>query len=98
MRYAKSVFRGEIALEQVTDTPMYRYYPENEPELEKVDLNLYRTFVLHNFSDGYIWVKYDVAYVDSSGYEFSGSRNITARWKIQRENGEWKVIDIEERP
>lgn len=98
MRYAKSVFRGEIALEQVTDTPMYRYYPENEPELEKVDLNLYRTFVLHNFSDGYIWVKYDVAYIDSSGYEFSGSRNITARWKIQRENGEWKVVDIEENP
>lgn len=99
MRYAKEVFRGEIALEEVVDSPMYRhYYPKNEPELYKVDLNLYRTFVLHNFSDGYIGVKYDVAHIDSSGYEFSGSRNVSARWKIHRENGVWKVVEIEEDP
>ena len=99
MRYAKSVFRGEIALEEVVDSPMYmRYYPRNEPELDKVDLNLYRIFVLHDFSDGYIWIKYDVAYIDSSGYEFSGSRNVPARWKIHKENGEWKVVEIKESP
>lgn len=99
MRYAKSVFRGEIALEEVVDSPMYmRYYPRNEPELDKVDLNLYRTFVLHDFSDGYIWIKYDVARIDSSGYEFSGSRNVSSRWKIHKENGEWKVVEIKEAP
>lgn len=99
MRYAKAVFRGEIALEEVADSPLYRhYYPKNEPDLDKVDLNLYRTFVLHNFSDGYIWIKYDVAYIDSSGYEFSGSRNVPARWKIHKENGEWKVVEIKESP
>ncbi len=96
MRYAKSVFRGEIALEEVVDSPMWRYYPKNEPELDKVDLNIYRTFVLHNFSDGYIWIKYDVAYIDSSGYEFSGSRNRSPRWKIHKENGEWKVVEIKQ--
>ena len=98
MRYAKSVFRGEIALEEVADSPMYRYHPKNDPRLDKVDLNLYRTFVLHNFFDGYIWIKYDVAHIDSSGDEFRGSRNIPARWKIHRENGGWKVIEIEEDP
>lgn len=99
MRYAKLVFRGEIAVEEVVDSPMYmRYYPKNKPELDKVDLNLHRTFVLHNFSDGYIWIKYDVAYIDSSGYEFSGSRNVPARWKIHKENGEWKVVEIKEAP
>jgi len=98
MRYAKAVFHGEIASEKLVDSPMYRYYPDNEPELDKVDLNLYRTFVLHNFSDGYIWIKYDVAYMNSSGHEFSGSRNIPARWKIHKENGEWKVIEIKEAP
>ena len=96
MRYAKAVFRGEIALEEVVDSPMWRYYPKNEPELDKVDLNIYRTFVLHNFSDGYIWIKYDVARIDSSGYEFSGSRNRSARWKIHKENGEWKVVEIKQ--
>lgn len=99
MRYAKAVFRGEIALEEVVDSPMYRhYYPKNEPELDKVDLSIHRVFVLHNFSDGYIWVKYDVAHIDSSGYEYRGSRDILSRWKIHKENGEWKVVDIEEGP
>lgn len=40
MRYAKSVFRGEISSEEITDTPLYtRYYPKN-PETVKVDLSL----------------------------------------------------------
>ena len=99
MRYAKAVFRGEIALEEVLDSPMYRhYYPKNEPELDKVDLNIYRLFVWHNFSDGYIWVKYDEELMDSSGNILSGSWNVVSRWKIHKENGEWKVVEIKEAP
>ena len=99
MKYAKEVFSGEAALEKVIDSPLYiHYYPKNEPELYKVDLKLHRTFVFHNFSDGYIWIKYDVAHIDKSGYEFSGSRNISARWKIHKENGKWKVVEVKEDP
>ncbi len=97
MRYAKSVFRGEISVEDVIDTPLYRYY-RDEPEIAKVDVSLKRLFVVHSFKDGYIWVKYDVARMDYSGYEVSGSRDIISRWKIHKENGEWKVVDIKEAP
>lgn len=97
MRYAKSVFRGEISSEEVVGTPLYRYYPK-DPEVVKVDLNLKRIFVSHNFKDGYIWVKYDEEQLDSSGNIVSGSWRIISRWKIHKENGEWKVVDIKEHP
>lgn len=97
MRYAKSVFRGEISSEEVVGTPLYRYYPK-DPEVVKVDLNLKRIFVSHNFKDGYIWVKYDEEQLDSYGNIVSGSWDIISRWKIHKENGEWKVVDIKEHP
>lgn len=97
MRYAKSVFRGEISSEEVVGTPLYRYYPK-DPEVVKVDLNLKRIFVSHNFKDGYIWVKYDEEQLDSYGNIVSGSWDIISRWKIHKENGEWKVVDIDEDP
>ena len=97
MRYAKSVFHGEISAEDIVDTPLYRYY-RDEPEIAKVDVSLKRLFVVHGFKDGYIWVKYDVARMDYSGYEVSGARDIISRWKIHKENGEWKVVDIKEAP
>ena len=97
MRYAKSVFRGEISSEEVVGTPLYRYYPK-DPEIVKVDFSLKRIFVSHNFKDGYIWVKYDEEQLDSSGNIVSGSWRIISRWKIHKENGEWKVVDIKEHP
>lgn len=97
MRYAKSVFRGEISSEEVVGTPLYRYYPKDS-EIVKVDLNLKRIFVSHNFKDGYIWVKYDEEQLDSSGNIVSGSWRIISRWKIHKEDGEWKVVDIKEHP
>ena len=97
MRYAKSVFHGEISVEDVIDTPLYRYYPK-DPAIVKVNVNLKRLFVIHGFKDGYIWVKYDEAQLDYAGYEVSGSRDAIARWKIHKENGEWKVVDIKEAP
>lgn len=97
MRYAKSVFRGEISSEEVVGTPLYRYYPKDS-EIVKVDFSLKRIFVSHNFKDGYIWVKYDEEQLDSSGNIVSGSWRIISRWKIHKENGEWKVVDIKEHP
>lgn len=97
MRYAKSVFRGEISSEEVVGTPLYRYYPKDS-EIVKVDFSLKRIFVSHNFKDGYIWVKYDEEQLDSSGNIVSGSWRIISRWKIHKEDGEWKVVDIKEHP
>ena len=52
----------------------------------------------NNFKDGYIWVKYDGEQLDSYGNIVSGSWDIISRWKIHKENGEWKVVDIKEHP
>lgn len=98
MRYAKSVFNGEISEEEVIDTPLYiRYYPKS-PEIAKTDSKIRRIFVAHDFVDGYMWVKYDLVRINSAGEEFSGSWDVLSRWKIHRENGEWKVVEIEEAP
>ncbi|MBQ8164985.1 MAG: hypothetical protein IJZ94_04140 [Clostridia bacterium] len=97
IRYAKSVFLGEISLEEVVDTPLYRYYPK-DLEIATTDLSINRIFVAHNFKEGYIWVKYDEERMDSSGNILSGSWDAVSRWKIHKENGEWKVIEIKEAP
>ena len=97
MRCAKAVFLGEISLEEVVDTPLYRYYPK-ELEIATTDLSINRIFVVHNFKKGYIWVKYDEERMDSFGNILSGSWNVVSRWKIHKQNGEWKVVEIEEDP
>lgn len=97
MRYAKSVFRGEIALEEVIDSPMWRYYPK-DPEIATTDLNINRIFVVHNFKEGYIWVKYDEERMDSYGNTLSSSWDALSRWEIHKENGEWQVVEIKEDP
>ena len=62
MRYAKSVFRGEISLEEVVDAPLYRYYPKDS-EIVKADVSLKRIFVSHNFKDGLLYKKIFLAKV-----------------------------------
>lgn len=98
MRYAKAVFHGEIALEEVADSPMYRHYYPKDPEIATTDLSINRIFVAHNFKEGYIWVKYDEEHMDSYGNILSGSWDVVSRWKIHKENGEWKVVEIKESP
>ncbi|MDR2196687.1 MAG: hypothetical protein LBO07_01830, partial [Coriobacteriales bacterium] len=57
MRYMRSVFNGEVPLEETADRPEDKYNPLRYFDDPQVTFELRRVFVLHNFSDGYVWVR-----------------------------------------
>ncbi len=96
--YAKDVFLGKVPHEEVEDTPLSTYDVTERDDIVTVDLEISRAFVIHNFTDGYIFVKYDCRGYDENG-EFSygaatGTFPHWDRWTIHKENGEWEIIDI----
>lgn len=97
--YAKDVFLGKVPHEEVEDTPLSRYDITKREYITKVDLEISRAFVFHNFTDGYIYVRYDCIGYDDSGELRYGSVAEFPRWdiwKIHKENGEWEIVKIYE--
>jgi len=94
----KNIMHGNVEESAIDNSPLRTYYRRGDLRTVSVDANITRKFVLHNFSDGYIWVKYTCEGFDSKGSKTYGSWEIPSRWKIHKENGKWKVIEIKERP
>lgn len=59
-----------------------------------------RSFVIHNFKEGYMNVKYTIQYFDDKGEEIYGvgAWDIPTKWYIKKIDGRWKVVNIEEAP
>ena len=105
--YVESVFKGEIPYEEVVNTPLRRYDTTRyrngsiRDGLADVEIDITRMFVIHNFFDGYMWVKYKNVGYDENGkilYCTSEEFPFYSKWKIHRENGEWVIVDIQEHP
>ncbi|MDR2196774.1 MAG: hypothetical protein LBO07_02290, partial [Coriobacteriales bacterium] len=80
------------------DRPEDKYNPLRYFDDPQVTFELRRVFVLHNFSDGYVWVRYTRT-IESTGFDFpSGSYNIPSLWRIHKDEDGWHIVDIEERP
>lgn len=97
--YAKDVFLGKVPHEEVAGTPLSMYDITKREYITKVDLEISRTFTFHNFTDGYMYVRYDHTGYDDSGELRYGSVAEFPRWaiwKIHKENGEWKIVKIRE--
>ena len=63
------------------------------------DISISREFVVHNFSDGVMWVKYSrQSYKQNGDPSGPGSGKIYSKWTIHKENGSWKIVDIDEHP
>lgn len=99
-RYAKSVFRGEISPEEISDSPLKIYDEVHQREgVAKVKLKISRVFVMHDFTDGYMWIKYTYILHDKDGNLLYGARlefPLYAKWTIHKENGKWVVVDVDE--
>ena len=96
--YAKKVMLGKVALDETNNTPLTRYnvaayYPHTE-----MDAKITRLFVCHNFFDGYMWVYYSYEAKDNDGNIVSGTWGVVSKWKIHREDGKWRIVDIDEQP
>lgn len=97
--YAKDVFLGKVPHDEVAGTPLSIYDITKRDYITKVDLEISRAFVFHNFTDGYMYVKYDHRGYDDSGELRYGSIAEFPRWdiwKIHKENGKWKIVKIRE--
>ena len=100
INYVEKVMTGEISKEKTKGTPIDRYNNENVLLNAKVDVTVNRLFVIHNFFDGYVWVKY--SYVTTKNEDpreiMPASVDVISRWKIHKKNGSWKIVEIKEAP
>lgn len=103
VKFVNDVAEGNISHEDIKGEPVQIYYNADRENFYSVDFELDRTFVLHNFSDGYIWAKYYIKGYDRNGeliFGFGSNKirggEIQTKWKIHKENGQWKIIEIDE--
>ena len=64
----------------------------------KIDLSLHRLFTVHNFFDGYIWIRYSVYYTDENENSLGAAVRNPVKLKIHKENGEWKAVRVWVKP
>ena len=100
MKDVKSAFLCKTDLSETVGKPINRYnyqgYFDNE-EVGKVNLFLCRLFTLHNFRNGYIWAYYTVEAKNTEGKLITGSHRVPTKWKIEKINGKWEIVEIFER-
>ncbi|MDR2196683.1 MAG: hypothetical protein LBO07_01810 [Coriobacteriales bacterium] len=107
MRYMRSVFNGEVPLEETAGRPEDMYNPLFYFDDPQVTFELRRVFVLHNFSDGYVWIRYSRVIQspefdptsENPDYDLLSSTGSTpSLWRIHKDEDGWHIVDIEERP
>lgn len=97
--YVNEVMHGDISQSETNGTPLSRYNIKAlEPDVDIIEANVTRFFVWHNFFDGYMYVRYSYKGTDENGKLLTASGPLFSRWKIHRENGKWKIVEIEEAP
>lgn len=87
--------------EIIKNTALYKYYSRNElfkNEICDADVKVRRLLVLHNFHNGVMFVNYDCETFNDKGEHIYGSSNVYAKWYIEKKNGIWEVVNVEERP
>jgi hypothetical protein len=94
----KNVFCGKVEASDIEDMPVSRYNVTDSNQDAVVKLELHRLFTLHNFNDGYIWMNYSCEATSVQGDIDYGADNIYSVWKIHKEKGKWKIVEIIEDP
>lgn len=95
VEYVESVFKGAVPRDELPACLESYDITENRPYLSEVDVTITRRFVLHNFSEGYMWVKFTVEGHTSDGSPGYGEVT-TSRWKIQKSEDGWEVVEIKD--
>ena len=102
MAFAKSVFLGKYDKECAQNKLLQQRYDiissHQSSHIVNVELTLNRIFILHNFSNGYVWVRYTCKYMDSNNETICSALGIYSKWIIQKQNGVWEVVKIYEKP
>lgn len=97
----RSAFLGELTEEEIGDSPISRYDRSYLEELLDEDEEIGPEFfiivpvTLHNFKKGDIWAFYIFISYTSEGRVCGGDGAYT-NWEIQKINGDWDIIKINE--
>ena len=102
MNYVKDLAGGKIPVSETEGKSWNEFNINNVKNGDHAKLSITRVFVIHNFSDGYMWLKWDFwVYDKDDNLIYGHSQGFPpgyAKWTIHKENGEWKVVDVWESP
>lgn len=93
--FVEAVYRGEVGREAVPKCLESYDITEILPQITEVDAHITRRFVIHNFSEGYMWVKFTVTGYTADGTLDYGEAN-TSRWKIHKGENGWEVVETKD--
>jgi len=104
MREVESVFLLEVdrSVTEGRAIDLYNWVADSidatDREVGEINLSLRRAWVWHNFRNGYIWAEYTHVVYDIDGNMVTGSWRVPTKWRIERMNGSWEIVEIFERP
>lgn len=90
----ENIMSGNVEKSITQNTPLDQYNRKGDFGTVKVDVKLNRLFVLHNFNKGYMWMLYTYEGYDKDNNRTYGAWNILSKWKIEKINGKWEVVNI----
>ncbi len=95
MSRAEKIFNGEIIADE--NDPLNRYNKDwSLVQNTRTKLSLRRSWVWHDGKKGYMNIVYTACHYDGTGDLVSGSWNVDSKWHIEKRNGKWEVVDIDE--
>jgi hypothetical protein len=94
-----NVSLGNISREETRGFPIDRYNIRRRYDVEvlNAEVSIIRLFTIHNFREGYIWVRYTNKSENVEGLRM-GSHRVLAKWRIIKDNGKWSIVEIFEKP
>ena len=101
MGEVRSAFMLELDSSETEGRAIHKYnhyWRGKDRDVGEINLTLRRRFVLHNFQRGYIWAIYSHTVYDTEGNLIGGSWRAPTRWRIEKIDGEWEIVEIYERP
>ena len=84
---------------EVKNTELYQWYNYKDDEImNSADVEIRRRFTFHNFKKGIMYINYTYQMFDKYGNVIRSSHNINSIWHIEKRNGRWYVVEIDEGP
>ena len=97
VRTVENVYCGNISVND--DSPMHMYdLSSRYSDIAHAELNITRLFVIHNGRHGVMYVVYSCEYRNSDNKVLNASIWVPSKWEIEKKDGEWTIINIEEKP
>ena len=99
--YVEEVFCGVVPTVKTDNTPLalYNYFNRIKSSYS-VKCRIWPIFALHDFEKGYVWIRYEYWVYNEEGVLQWGFSNrfpmAPSRWTIEKQDGEWKIVEIKE--